>query len=75
MNSEGKNCLVKVDVARGNDATRRGIKAAVPAVVGRIAEKDTRKGPVIEFVLGSGGEIWVAQTPKDPKEGVVWSNA
>jgi hypothetical protein len=68
---EGKTSLVKYNIARNDDAPGLEIETAVPLVRGGITEKGTSCRARSELVASRGGQIAVAETPKDMKMGVI----
>lgn len=63
--------LIKIDMSRGNDTTRRWIIALIAFVVRRITQEDAGNKSGSKFVRCIGFSVRVAEASKHAKHGVV----
>jgi len=64
---ERKMGFVKGNMARDDDPVGGEIKAAITFVIRGITKKDAQSRARSKLMWGSGSEIRIAGTPKDPK--------
>jgi len=62
---ERKCGLVKCDVTGDDNPIGNSVKAVVSFMVGRVAKKDAQGGAGCELMASGGGQVWIANAPKD----------